>query len=246
MGSTTKYQAITTFDSLQTEMNNQLVRLRRKENESYWPRYLVRRISLYAIPALMFFGFFFSLGLSKNIGFDKVNAMLGNIDFLPMTVSILLSVITALLAVLLLQWKLFNSRCIQCLSATEKISNDSNYKLMAHILIILFCVSVFFLLYKTKFTVYYGLLAFFILTFLPLLVDRTLGITRRNERFTILIRKLERLNKLNISRRSLAVTFQEVHLLEYMKILEDADDSKTKDTVSDTSYIMSQLEKLKS
>lgn len=246
MDSATESTAITTFDSLQTEINNQLVRLRRKENESYWLRYLVRRIPLYAIPLLIFFGFFFSLGLSKNIGFEKVNDMLGNIDFLPVTISVLIFVITALVAAVLLQWRMFSGRCNRCLSVSEKISSDSKYKSIAHILIIIFCISVLSLVYKTNFTIYYGLLAFSILTFLPLLLDRTLGITRRNERFTLLIRKLERLKQLTISRKSLGMTFEEMHLLEYMKVLEDADESKTKDTVSDTAYIMSQLEKFKS
>ncbi|CAM4514068.1 hypothetical protein KLAE6086_24370 [Klebsiella aerogenes] len=83
---------------------------------------------------------------------------------------------------------------------------------------------------------------FLVLTLLPLLIDRTLGVTRQNERLKIYVRRLERLDELNILREKMNIRFEESHFSEYIKLVDEADHSKNLDTVSDTSYFMTLIE----
>lgn len=245
MSGTLPYLQYSDADGLQSKLKEELKNLRKKEFLSYWPRFMIRRISLYAFPFLMFFTFFFCLSLTKKVGIEKVNIILGaqNVparDYLLLAVGILAAVLLAL-------WWYFNREYI--FPATNNVVEipKKNYKYFAHVVLICLFIYLFLYVYNSEYKVFYGFITFLVLTILPLFIDRTLGLTRQNERFKLYIRRLERLDELNTLREKMNIKFEESHFIEYMKLVDEADYSKNQDTVSDTSYFMTLIEsKLKS
>lgn len=116
------------------------------------------------------------------------------------------------------------------------------YKNCAHFILFMGFMMLFLSIYGDEYKLYYGFFTFLTLTFCPLLIDRTLGITRQNERFKLYIRRLERLDELNVFREKINIKFEELHFIEYMKLIDEADHSKNQDTFSDTSYFMTLIE----
>lgn len=240
MSGTLPYLKYSDADGLQPKLKEELKNLRKKEYLSYWPRFLIRRISLYAIPFLMFFTFFFCLSLTKKVGVDKVNNMLGTLS-ISFSGYLLVGIITSIV-VLLLQWRCFNRKYSPQDANGVVGSRKLKYKLLAHVMFVISCVLLFVFIYCTNNKVFYGFIVFLVLTLLPLIIDRTLGGTRQNERLKLYIRRLERLDELNVFRGEMNIKFEESHFLEYMKIVDEADNSKNQDTVSDTSYFMTLIE----
>lgn len=227
-------------DGLKSKLEKELEFVRKKEYLSYWPRFLIRRISLYAIPPLIFFTFFFCLSLTKKVGIEKVNVILGNQN-VPARGYLLLAVVF-LTAVLFAQWYFFNREyTLPAANKMVKIHKET-YKFIAHMVLIIYSIFLFLYIYNTEFKVFYGVLTFLVLTLFPLILDRTLGLTRQNERLKLYARRLERLDELNTFREKMNIKFEECHLIEYMKLIDEADHSKKQDTVSDTSYFMALIE----
>lgn len=241
MSSTLPGFKYTDANGLQAKLKEELKNLREKECKSYWPRFLIRRISLYAIPFLMFFTFFFCLSLTKKVGLEKVSAMIDVLN-LPSWNSLFWGVAIIIL-VLSIQWLMFNHKF--CSQATNSIIKTSRagYKNFAHVILLIGFIILFLSVYGCEYKLYYGFLTFLALTLCPLLIDRTLGLTRKNERFKLYIRRLERLNELNVLRDKINIKFEEPHFIEYIKLVDEADHSKNQDTVSDTSYFMTLIEK---
>lgn len=240
MSCTLPYLQYSDDNGLQPKLKAELENLRKKEYLSYWPRFIIRRISLYATPFLMFFAFFFCLSLTKKIGIEKVNNM-----FVTLSISFsgcLLLGVGISVVVLLLQWGCFNCKYSPQDADGVVGSRKLNYKLLAHVIFVVLCVLLFIFIYCTNNKVFYGFVVFLVLTLLPLIIDRTLGVTRQNERFKIYIRRLERLDELNTLRGKMNIKFEESHFIEYMKLADEADHSKNQDTVSDTSYFMTLIE----
>lgn len=240
MSSTLSYLQYSDADGLQPKLREELENLRKKEYLSYWSRFLIRRISLYAFPFLMFFTFFFCLSLTKKIGVEKANNMLGTLS-ISFSGCLLIGLII-LVIMLLLQWWYFNSQYSPLDANGVVRSRKLIYKSLAHFIFIISCVLLFVFIYCAKNNVFYGFIVFLVLTLLPLLIDHTLGITRQNERFKLYIRRLERLDELNALREKMNIKFEESHFVEYIKLVDEADHSKNQDTVSDTSYFMTLIE----
>lgn len=80
MSGSLPYLQYSDTDGLQPKLREELKKLRKKEYLTYWSRFLIRRISLYAFPFLIFFTFFFCLSLTKTVGVEKVNNMLGTLS----------------------------------------------------------------------------------------------------------------------------------------------------------------------
>ncbi len=240
MSGTLPYLKYSDDNGLQPKLKEDLKNLRKKEYLSYWPRFLIRRVSLYAFPFLMFFAFFFCLSLTKKVGAENVNTMLGTLKISFR--GCLLSGVFISIVVLFLQWGSFN--CKYSPQDTNKVvgSRKLNYKLLAHAVFVISCVILFVLIYCSNNKVFYGFIVFLLLTLSPLIIDRTLGVTRQNERYKLYIRRLERLDELNILRQKINIKFEEYHFIEYMKLVDEADHSKNQDTVSDTSYFMTLIE----
>lgn len=240
MSSTLPELKYTDANGLQAKLKEELENLREKECKSYWPRFLIRRISLYAFPFLMFFTFFFCLSLTKKVGVEKASAMIDSLS-LPSWNSLFWGVAIIIL-VLLGQWVMFNREFdLQATNNVLKASREC-YKNCAHVILFMGFILLFLSIYGVEHKLYYGFLTFLALTLFPLLIDRTLGLTRQNERFKLYIRRLERLNELNIFREETNIKFEESHLIEYMTLIDEVDHSKNQDTVSDTSYFMTLIE----
>ncbi|WP_033747688.1 antiviral RADAR system accessory protein RdrD [Pantoea sp. NGS-ED-1003] len=240
MSGTSPYLHYSDADGLQPKLKKELENLREKEYLSYWPRFLIRRVPLYAIPFLMVFTFFFCLSLTKKVGGEKVNNMLVTLS-ISFSGYLLLGVIISVF-ILLLQWRCFNCK-YSLQDANEIIRHRKlNYKSFAYIVFFISFVLLFVFIYCTDNKVFYGFIVSLVLTLLPLIIDRTLGVTRQNERLKLHIRRLERLDELNILREKMNVKFEESHFIEYMKLVDEADHSKNHDTVSDTSYFMTLIE----
>lgn len=227
-------------DGLQPKLREELKNLRKKEYLSYWSRFLIRRISLYAFPFLLFFTFFFCLSLTKKIGVEKANNMLGTLS-ISFSGCLLIGLIF-FIVMLLLQWWRFNSKYSPQDTNGVVPSRKLIYKLFAHLIFTISCVLLFIFIYCANNNVFYGFIVFLVLTLLPLLIDRTLGVTRQNERLKLYIRRLERLDELNILREKMNIKFEESHFIEYMKLVDEVDHSKNQNTVSDTSYFMTLIE----
>ncbi|WP_152999235.1 antiviral RADAR system accessory protein RdrD [Pantoea dispersa] len=240
MSGTLPYLQYSDADGLQPKLKEELKKLRKKEYFSYWPRFLIRRISLYAIPFLIVFTFFFCLSLTNKVGLEKVNNMLVTLS-ISFSGCLLLGIIVSVF-VLLLQWRCFNCK-YSPQDANEVVeSRKLNYKSLAHVIFVIFYLFLFVFVYCTNNKVFYGFIVFLVLTLLPLIIDRTLGVTRQNERLKLYIRRLERFDELNILRKKMDIKFEESHFIEYMKLVDEADHSKNQDTVSDTSYFMTLIE----
>jgi hypothetical protein len=91
----------------------------------------------------------------------------------------------------------------------------------------------------------FGLTVFSVVTLLSILIDRTLGFTRRNERYQLFEGRAESLQVLFVSRNALNIPFAESHLLELAKFWEELRLSKHNDTVSDSHYLLALVEQLK-
>ncbi|MBW4226748.1 hypothetical protein JW320_20225 [Enterobacter roggenkampii] len=240
MSGSLPYLQYSDTDGLQPKLREELKKLRKKEYLTYWSRFLIRRISLYAFPFLIFFTFFFCLSLTKTVGVEKVNNMLGTLS-ISFGGCLLIGLIISFV-VLLLQWWCFNSKYSPQDTNEVVGSRKLIYKLFAHFIFIISCVLLFVFVYCTNYNVFYGFIVFLVLTLLPLLIDRTLGVTRQNERLKLYVRRLERLDELNMLREKMNVRFEESHFSEYIKLVDEADHSKNQDTVSDTSYYMTLIE----
>lgn len=240
MSGTLPYLQYSDADGLQPKLREELKNLRKKEYLSYCSRFLIRRISLYAFPFLMFFTFFFCLSLTKKIGVEKVNNMLGILSISYSGCLLIGFVISVVM--LLLQWWCFNSKYSPQDTNGVVGSRKLIYKLLAHFVFIISCVLLFVFIYCANNNVFYGFIVFLVLTLLPLLIDRTLGVTRQNERLKLYIRRLERLDELNTLREKMNIKFEESHFIEYIKLVDEADHSKNQDTVSDTSYFMTLIQ----
>lgn len=227
-------------NGLQVKLKEELRNLREKECKSYWPRFLIRRISLYAIPFLIFFTFFFCLSLTKTVGVEKASAMIDVLS-LPSWNSLFWGVATIIL-MLLGQWLMFNRKFFSHTTNNTIKTSRAGYKNCAHVILFIGFILLFLAIYGVEHKLYYGFLTFLVLTLCPLLIDRTLGLTRKNERFKLYIRRLERFNELNIFREKRNIKLEEHHFMEYIKLVDEADHSKNQDTVSDTSYIMTLIE----
>ncbi|HCT8188603.1 TPA: hypothetical protein OT922_001269 [Morganella morganii] len=240
MSSTSPVLKYTDANGLQAKLKEELKNLREKECKSYWSRFLIRRISLYAIPFLMFFTFFFCLSLTKKVGVEKVNTMIDDLS-LPSWNNLFWGV-AIILVVLLVQWLMFNHKLGS--QTTNNVMKRAivRYKNCAHFILFMGFMMLFLSIYGDEYKLYYGFFTFLTLTFCPLLIDRTLGITRQNERFKLYIRRLERLDELNVFREKINIKFEELHFIEYMKLIDEADHSKNQDTFSDTSYFMTLIE----
>jgi len=242
VSSTLPYLQYSDADGLQPKLKEELKSLRKKEYLSYWPRFLIRRVSLYAIPFLVFFVFFFCLSLTKKVGAEIINTILGTLK-LPFWLDLTLGGLLLIAFLLLIfQWRMFTKGYNS--QTTNSVNNISRteYKIYSHVIISIGYILLFFFIYGTNYKLYFGFLTFLVLTLLPLIIDRTLGITRQNERYKLYIRRLERLDELNALREKMNIKFEESHFIEYMKLADEADHSKNQDTISDTSYFMTLIE----
>lgn len=97
----------------------------------------------------------------------------------------------------------------------------------------------------SKYPLVLGLAVFSVVAISTMLIERSLGFTRRNERYQLFASRAEGLCILFASREKLGVPFVESHLLELGQFYEALRLSKHNDTISDSHYLLAQVERLK-
>jgi hypothetical protein len=227
---------IASFSALVSKLKEQKAQLESKQKKSYWKRYIIRRLPLVSISFLIFFASFFSMGLVKEIGFQAVNSSLATLAVVP-DINFL--------------WILTTPIIIQFILIPERLDKINKKTLALNKIGFIICIFSFFsflamLIMKMEFAVQLGFPIFTLFTILPLLFDRTLGWTRQNNRFGLFSCKLQGLIELNATREKLSIEFSEHNVLEYLKVIDDFNNSKYNDTISDSFYLLHQAEKLKS
>lgn len=230
-------KAISTYDELQTKIAAKKQEFESKQQASYWQRYVIRRIPLFTIPILVFYSTIFALGFVKDIGSLAANLL---VPSLPISVYITSDVLCTLFAVVVVHF-VFVSLKYEEMSKNLRLFNKLVFNLSMTATI--YSISVL-INYEIQ-SVALGVVVFAPLCILPLLVDRTLGWTRQNDRFKLFSSKMQGLIELNLARASLDVAFGERNVLEYIGILEQFESQRYNDTVSDSFYILSKIEQLK-
>lgn len=228
---------ISNYDELQTKIAAKKQEFESKQQASYWQRYVIRRIPLFTIPILVFYSTIFALGFVKGIGSETANSL---IPSLPFSVYITHNMLFTLIAFVSVHFVFVGLKY----KGMSKISRFLN-KLVFNSLMITIVYSISALIYYEVHSVALGVVVFAPLCILPLLVDRTLGWTRQNDRFKLFSSKMQGLIELNLARASLDVAFGERNVLEYIGILEQFESQKFNDTVSDSFYVLNQIEQLK-
>lgn len=228
---------ISTYEELQSRMKTEKEHFDARQKSSYWQRYVVRRIPLFTIPILVFYASILALGFVDEIAIKAVNSL---VPSLPYAAYITSEVLCALLVVALVH-SIFVGLKYKNLNQSWEVCN----KLIFNVLMLAIVYSISALIYYQIHVVALGLVVFAPLCILPLLVDRTLGWTRQNDRFKLFSSKMQGLIDLNLTRASLGVAFSESNVFEYIGILEQFESQKFNETVSDSFYILNKIEQLK-
>ena len=243
---------ITNFDELVEAYEHSCNHLKSKDAESYWLRYLFRRIPIFASTGLIFFGICFAITLTENFGTKKIDEFLLSLRLFDVGYRdhILIGSFFLLLLRSLLPWKWFANK--KTTQATEeqktknwrKIWSEKLEKPIALLLISSMLLSGFSWIIAQNHTLLLGLTIFSVVTLGTLLADRTLGFTRRNERYKLFSMRAEGLILETNSRKQIKDTqgkpieFNEEHLLECLAFFEELRLDKYNATMSDSFYLL--------
>ncbi|GAP75184.1 hypothetical protein W04_1704 [Pseudoalteromonas sp. SW0106-04] len=227
---------ISSYTELNHRLKSQKSEFDNNQKATYWKRYVIRRIPLFTIPLLVFYAVIFILGFVDDAGTKAAKLIIPN---LPYSVYLTPDVLCALILIALvhslivgIKYKAFKKKWEVC------------NKLIFNALMFAIVYSSSALIYYQIHAVTIGLATFAPLSIFPLLIDRTLGWTRQNDRFKLFSSKIQGLIELNLARKSLNVAFSEGNVLEYLGVMEQFESQKYNDTVSDSFYILTQVEKL--
>ena len=213
-------------------------------------RFLFRRIPLFFGSGLIFFGMCFAATFFDNIGMVKIESFLKSIN--SFEVEWQGGIFFILLALIFLKecicWCFFSLK-YDSLSVKDDgeccIRNIDLNKTFTVLLLLCLLVYGFFIVISSEFALVFGLTAFSTVTFVAILIDRTLGFTRRNERYALFSSKAKGLSELMRFRKMAGMNFDESYLNECHNFYEDLRMAKYNDTIGDSFYILNQLEKFK-
>jgi hypothetical protein len=231
--------SITDYAGLNVVLKQTENNLQNKVTETNWLRYVFRRIPLYSAIGLIFFSVCLAMAMIDKIGFNVVDQFLKqfiSFDFNWGLRILISSLFLMLVLTPISKRKVFNKE-IEGLALWVKLS--------ANALFITMFMSGFSVIISGQYRLYLGLAAFSVVTLSAMLMDRTLGFTRRNERYQLFASRAEGLQILFASREALKIPFAESHLLELAKFYEELRLSKHNDTISDSHYLLAQFEQLK-
>ena len=243
---------ITNFDELAEVYKDYSNNLKVKDAESYWLRYLFRRIPIFASTGLIFFGICFALTLTENFGTKKIDEFLLSLRLFDVGYRdhILIGSFFLLLLRSLLPWKWFaNKETTQATGEKKtknwrKIWSENLEKPIALLLISSILLSGFSWIIAQDHILLLGLTIFSVVTLGALLVDRTLGFTRRNERYRLFSSRAEGLRLESNSRKQIKdksgkpIEFNEEHLLECSAFFEELRLDKHNATMTDSFYLL--------
>ena len=246
----TKPNQITNFDELIQMYEWYASDLKKKDKKSYWLRYLFRRIPLFAGMGLIFFVVCLALTMTETFGLQEIKDFLVSLRWFDVGCRdwILIGSFVLLLLRSFLPWSWFAA---QDKTKTGRKKWETCWEKPATLLLL---SSVLFggfsWIISQEHALLLGLSFFAIVTVGALLADRTLGFTRRNERYQLFANRAEGLIVESRSRGKIldksgkTIQFNEEHLLECSAFFEALRQDKHNATMSDSFYVLRLKERL--
>lgn len=227
-------KTITSFDDIIVLMTAQSSELKKMSQRTEWQRHVSRRIPVYAGTVMMFFLTCLLMITTKALPLEQVGQQLGELSKFASS--------GPGVTMLILLYVLIHGVYIYI--------THTGYKLLKHSLsLVLKLITGLLFLWIISFenksaALITGIMLFGTATFSVVLADRTLGYTRRNERYDFFSKQAEALATKYASLKAMPESsFSEQHLNECLAFFEQLRLSKYNDTVSDSFYLLSQIEK---
>lgn len=236
-------EKITSFDELIEMYEWGKATCQRERQACRWLSYLLRRTSMLAGLGLIFFGVCLALTMTDTFGTKEVNKLLHGLRLFDAGCrdEILLGSIALLLLRTLLPYRWFVDKKAKTWRTTwsERWEEPITLLLLSGVLL-----SGFSWIIAQSDVLFLGLVIFAPVTLGALLVDRTLGFTRRNERYQLFANRAEGLIVESRSRKAIPdksgknIQFNEEHLLDCSVFFEGLRQDKHNATMSDSFYIL--------
>lgn len=240
--------AVDSFEALIKHLEDKEKELQQKADRQYQWRYVCRRIPLFFGFGLIFFAVCFAIALQESVGVVVMNTFLhgwspwvwkiaGGDLYLPLFIIVVL--IAVILALLL----------GSCTCAGQQLARRDDVRSCrqrnALFALGISSVAVFCGVLASPSPLYPGLALFASITFIAMWTDRTLGFTRASERYAFFAKRAKGLKKILVFRASKTTVFKEKDLQEVLALLDDLALSKYQDTVGDTFFLLTYLERWK-
>ncbi|WBA15490.1 antiviral RADAR system accessory protein RdrD [Salinivibrio proteolyticus] len=227
-------KTITSFDDIITLMNKQSSKLKKKSQQTEWQRHVSRRIPVYAGTVMVFFLICLLMTTTKALPLEQVGNLLSELSNLATSGF----GVTALILLYAL------------LHGVYIYKTHTGYNLLKHSLslglkLITSLLFLWIISFENKSAALItGIALFGTVTFSVILADRTLGYTRRNERYDLFSKQAEALAAKYASLKAMPESsFSEQHLNECVAFFEQLRLSKHNDAVSDSFYLINLIEK---
>ncbi|MBW3779400.1 hypothetical protein GL272_21245 [Aeromonas veronii] len=223
------------YNDLNSDLLEIEVELNKKQQSSYWLRYIIRRSSLLAFIMLSAFLIPLALSISTKQPLNKFNEVIhGTFLFQTGFRNELLWIALSFLALFTL--------------TTSTIEWEPKKTIMKPIILIALSLIAFplcFIVMEKQHAIQLGVIVFSTLSISMYLVDKTLGFTKKNERYQVYASKIRNQTILNNSRGKLNIAFNESHILEALELIDNYHKSKYDDTVSDSFFVLNKISNVK-
>lgn len=215
---------IASFPQLIRWFDDKAKRLSDKSKEVRMLSYLFRRLSLYFGSALCFFILCLMMTFTKSVTLVMVNNWLNSVpEALSWWVGLVLLVITGAL--------------ISFFRQSNRIA-----AIILSSLILIALMVLFFVALTAEQPIIVGISLGGSVTIMALIANKTLGFTRRDERYQLFSRRAEFLATFYRSQQAMNSVFTQENLQELKQFNEDLWRTKQSDTLSDSFYLLKKLE----
>ncbi|EMO4509865.1 MULTISPECIES: hypothetical protein [Klebsiella/Raoultella group] len=215
---------IASFPQLIRWFDDEAKRLLAKSKEVRMLSYLFRRLSLYFGSALCFFILCLVMTFTKSVTLVMVNDWLSSVpEALRWWEGLVLLVITGFFT-----WY-FRQR-------------DRIAAIIFSSLILIALMTLFFVVLTAEQPVIVGISLAGSVTIMALIANKTLGFTRRDERYQLFSRRAKFLATFYRSQQAMNSVFTQENLQELKQFNEDLWRTKQSDTLSDSFYLLKKLE----
>lgn len=227
------------------ELQNTICCLEKKVRQTNWFRYTLRRIPLYSFAGLFFYLTCFLMSTVKEIGFSNINLFLKQLPISNLELvsfNILLGLFSLSIIGLIIEGIVYHSYNHDA----KYYSMPACYKIFVNFFLITVFISLFIMVLNSNHPLLLGLAIFSTSTVSALLLDKTLGYTKRNERYRLFANRAKyMLNSIEF-KKQFGSNICEEQNNEVDKFYHDLWNTKHDNTVSDTSYLLKKLESIKS
>ncbi|AMB76803.1 hypothetical protein [Pantoea ananatis] len=215
---------IASFPQLIRWFDDEAKRLSDKSKEVRMLSYLFRRLSLYFGSALCFFILCLVMTFTKSVTLVIVNNWLNSLpEALSWWAGLVLLVITGVFISIFRQ------------------SNRITAIILSSLILIALMV-LFFVALTAEQPIIVGISLAGSVTIMALIANKTLGFTRRDERYQLFSRRAEFLATLYRSQQAMNSDYTQENLQELKQFNEDLWRTKQNDTLSDSFYLLKKLE----